>query len=242
MSFVGIGMQLGANAASQLGVGKTDMPRQIANIVYANGTSLTKVIQADITVEETHTSTMEVTQHPIQQGSAISDHVYRLNPQITVIMGWSTSPVAKNSLVSEALGYASTRSSLVNTAANFLGAVQGVANLLGSQTSRAKMAFQQLTDLQLNSALFDLSTGKKLYKNVVCTSVTFTDNYKTANAIFITATFNQLYIVPLGNAQPSASAKGPTGAVAGVLATGVKAVKVVSTSVSNFMTGLGVSL
>lgn len=43
----------------------------------------------DVVVEETHTDDMEITQHPVQQGAAISDHAYKkpMTLKMSVLFG-----------------------------------------------------------------------------------------------------------------------------------------------------------
>lgn len=43
----------------------------------------------DVTVEETHSDEMEITQHPVQQGAAISDHAYKkpMSLKMSVMFG-----------------------------------------------------------------------------------------------------------------------------------------------------------
>lgn len=46
---------------------------------------------ADVTLEEQHNDSSTITDHPVERGSAISDHVYRNPNQLTVVVGWSNS-------------------------------------------------------------------------------------------------------------------------------------------------------
>lgn len=52
---------------------------------------------ATITVEEIATDTLEITQHPVQQGAAITDHAYNLPATVTVQVLFSadTAPLAE---------------------------------------------------------------------------------------------------------------------------------------------------
>ena len=48
-------------------------------------------IIADVTIEETHTDRSEITQHPVEQGAAITDHAYDQPQRVTIVAGWSNS-------------------------------------------------------------------------------------------------------------------------------------------------------
>ncbi len=48
-------------------------------------------IVIDCTIEETGTDTLTITEHPVEQGAAISDHAYRNPAQLVLRAGWSNS-------------------------------------------------------------------------------------------------------------------------------------------------------
>jgi len=43
----------------------------------------------DVTVEETHTDELEITEHPVQQGASITDHAFKLPSSVTITAGAS---------------------------------------------------------------------------------------------------------------------------------------------------------
>lgn len=46
---------------------------------------------ADVTIEEKHKDELKITEHPTEAGAAISDHVYKETPELTMKVGWSES-------------------------------------------------------------------------------------------------------------------------------------------------------
>ncbi len=46
---------------------------------------------ADVTVEEEHSDELEITQHPVEQGAAITDHSFKKPASVTIRAGWSNS-------------------------------------------------------------------------------------------------------------------------------------------------------
>lgn len=48
-----------------------------------------KNIIADAVIEERHEDRMVITQHPVEEGSTISDHAYRLPAELTLTYVWS---------------------------------------------------------------------------------------------------------------------------------------------------------
>jgi hypothetical protein len=50
---------------------------------------------AEVTIKESSTDEMTITQHPVEQGAAITDHVYRNPAMLTVYLGWSASALSQ---------------------------------------------------------------------------------------------------------------------------------------------------
>lgn len=48
-------------------------------------------IFADVTIEEKHKDEVNITEHPVEVGSAISDHAYMSPPEVAIKIGWSES-------------------------------------------------------------------------------------------------------------------------------------------------------
>lgn len=55
------------------------LPRSIAGFV------------ADVTVEEQHLDELVITEHPVQQGAAITDHAFKKPASVVIRCGWSNS-------------------------------------------------------------------------------------------------------------------------------------------------------
>jgi hypothetical protein len=49
---------------------------------------------ADVTIEEQHVDRLRITEHPVEQGAAITDHAYKMPAQVTIRAGWSNSAPA----------------------------------------------------------------------------------------------------------------------------------------------------
>lgn len=46
-------------------------------------------VAMDVTVEETHTDELEITEHPVQQGASVTDHAFRLPSKVSITAGAS---------------------------------------------------------------------------------------------------------------------------------------------------------
>lgn len=47
----------------------------------------------DATLEEHHVDELKITDHPVEQGAAITDHAYKLPVAVTIRAGWSNSSI-----------------------------------------------------------------------------------------------------------------------------------------------------
>lgn len=125
----------------------------------------------DVTIEETHTDTLVITDHPVEQGSVISDHAFKQPAKLTIRAGWSnSSPQA--------------------------GGVFGLLNPLGGGWSGyTQEIYQQLLALQALREPLDIVTGKRIYRNMLLQSLVLVTNEKTENALMVTIECREVIIV-----------------------------------------------
>ncbi len=119
----------------------------------------------DAIFSETHYSTLEVTENPVESGASITDHAYVKPYRVTVSAGISNTP---------------------------LGPVSGQ---FGDGAERARTAYQALLDLQATREPFDVQTGLKLYSDMVCTSIGTQQDPRTPEVLDFVAELRQIIIV-----------------------------------------------
>lgn len=120
----------------------------------------------DATFEEVHESALEVTDNPVESGVVVSDHAYMQPLRLVISAGVSDTPLR------------------LPTNDKFS---QG--------ESRSRNAFNLLAKLQASAEPFDIQTGFKLYKNMVCTRINAPQSAALANAFEFTAEFREVIIV-----------------------------------------------
>ena len=120
----------------------------------------------DAVFEETHESDLEVTDNPVETGVVVSDHAYMKPLRVKISAGVSD---ARLDIFS--------------------------ADPFASAAGRSRRAFELLTDLQKKAEPFDLQTGLKLYKNMVCTSVRSSQDKDSSAAFLFTAELREVQIV-----------------------------------------------
>lgn len=133
----------------------------------ATGTILRKFagLTFDAVFEEAHESNLQVTDNPVESGVVISDHAFMLPLSLTIQAGVTDSPM-----------------------------VERIGDPFSSG-ARSVRAFELLSALQKSAEPFDVQTGLKLYKHMVCVSLKTMQDKETANALVFTADLREVIIV-----------------------------------------------
>lgn len=156
------------------------------------GSSATTLI-AQVTVEEVHQDEMEITEHPVEQGAAISDHAFVRPSEVVITAGWSNSP-SNSGPVNQLLGAAANSNSAIQAVIGAASLVGGVINLLNGGQDAVTAAYNSLLTARANRALFDVYTARRLYKSVLIKSLALTTDQNTENSMLIRITFRQILI------------------------------------------------
>ncbi len=119
----------------------------------------------DATFEEGHSSEMEVTENPIDNGSSITDHTFMRQARVRITAGVSNTPL------------------------------RPVSSDFGSGPQRTINAHKALLELQSSGEPFVVVTGLKTYHTMVCTSVNVIQDKDTSNALFFVAELRAIEIV-----------------------------------------------
>lgn len=138
--------------------------------------------KAQVTIKEQHTDELEITEHPVEQGAAISDHAYKRPAVLVIEAGWSNSPSVAGPFEGVAAGLRAT--------------VTGVQSLItGNAASQVREIYAKLLKLQSDRIPFDVYTGKRIYNNMLVKGLSTTTDKDTENSLIITATLWQVIIV-----------------------------------------------
>lgn len=120
----------------------------------------------DAVFEETHESDLEVTENPVETGVVVSDHAYMKPLRVKICAGVSDVRLNPSSV-----------------------------DQFASDDGRSRRAFELLTDLQKRGEPFDVQTGLKLYKNMVCKSIRASQDKDSSAALLFTAELREVFIV-----------------------------------------------
>lgn len=163
---------------------------------FSAGTTQPIIKMAQAYIEERHTSELEITEHPVEQGAAIADHAFVKPVVVSIVYGWSNSPSQPAGLVSSAvaLGQALTGQTGALIASVFSAAQAAQSLLGGNDPGQVKAVYESLIALQKSRVLFDLYTGKRSYKNMLIQSIQETTELNTENCLILTITCRQVII------------------------------------------------
>ena len=146
---------------------------EIGSILYSAQRSIAGVIP-DCAVREQHSDELEITQHPVETGSAITDHAFKRPSTLVLEYGWSNS-------------------SLLTALAGAVVSGELPAFSFGAQ--QVRQIYEQLLALQNSRVPFSVVTGKRLYTNMLMEGLSTTTDAATENALLVTATCREIIIV-----------------------------------------------
>lgn len=121
----------------------------------------------DATFEESHESELVITDNPVETGVVISDHAYMAPLRLIITAGVSDTPL-RGKVDSDPF--------------------------VSDSTGRSRRAFDLLTELQRTAEPFEVQTGLKLYRNMVCTVIRTQQDKDSAGAFVFTATLREVII------------------------------------------------
>lgn len=148
---------------------------------------------AQVTLEEVHTDELEITDHPVEQGAAITDHAFHRPAEVRIECGWSNSP-----------GDSSLLGSLGSAITGTIGGIQSL--LTGNSVSQVKDIYARLIELQLERVPFTVYTGKRVYRNMLVKTLSTTTDKDSENILVVKATFREVIIVATSTTSSSVEA------------------------------------
>jgi hypothetical protein len=175
--------------ALSLGVGSIVLKPNTRGFLPDTGS----LIIPQATIEEIHHDEIMITDQPVETGSNISDHAYKLPSEVVIRFGFSNSPSLNvGGLVGSALTFNATTilNPIVGAGQATEQTIQSV--LTGNAIDQVKSIYQQLLDLQASFVPFTVYTGKRKYQNMLFKAITVTTDIKSENALIATVTCRQI--------------------------------------------------
>lgn len=144
-----------------------------------------------VTIEEIGQDELQITDHPVEIGAAITDHAFKKPAEILIRCGFSNSSLA--SLITNTAGVLS-----LFTTGSF-----GPLNY-------AKQIYNQMLALQESRIPFSVTTGKRTYQNMLMRSVVQHTDQKTENVLMVSVHCRQVILVGTQATQATVNSNGAT--------------------------------
>lgn len=132
------------------------------------GDVLSARVPLDASLNETHELVSDVTDHEVEDGSAISDNIINRPRHLTIEGIITDAPI------------------------RFL---SGIRTLIDGGGSRSQAAFNALNDLWKKRTPIIVSTGMEIYRNMAIMRLTFPRNFEAVEALRFTAEFKEIRTV-----------------------------------------------
>lgn len=147
-------------------------------------------IEMDAVIREQYDLSSQITDHPVDEGSEISDNII-LSPRVYVLEAMVTDTPMGLLAALEQIGQT------VSTVVNFLrDAVMGTETA-NDATSRSLAAFQALVTLWETRSTFDVQTGMGLWTNMAILNIRVAVDQETAGVLHFYTTLRQVRKVQL---------------------------------------------
>jgi hypothetical protein len=153
----------------------------LQSLNQANQRSLGGIV-AHVTVEEQHEDDLVITEHPVEQGAAITDHAYKRPSVVRIRAGWSNSPVPIST-------------NLVDIPSNVINSLGQTFAAFAGPSEFVKSTYEKLLALQARLVPFSIVTGKRVYSDMLFQSLMVTTDEKTENALMVMAVCKQIIMV-----------------------------------------------
>lgn len=146
----------------------------------------TNLIVPSVVISEKHSDMLEITEHPVEVGAAVSDHAYRRPSEVVMQVGFA----GGGSLLD-----------LLDTTSYGLNV--GLS---------PKEVYQNLLDLQSSREPFDVVTGKRIYSNMLIRAMEVTTDRTSENVLSAVLTLREVIMTSTTTTQVAAKADMTLGA------------------------------
>ncbi len=150
----------------------------------------------DATITEAPTYESDITEHAVEDGPHVSDHIRQKNISLEIEGVISSTPlnlsVQKRGLVSEAGSILSSRFGGFGSAVGAVGGSFAGAALFSESKDPAKVAHDMLISIWKKRQLITVVTGLTQYENMAIQSLSFPRDQKTGKQLHFRATLKEV--------------------------------------------------
>lgn len=150
----------------------------ILSTLFQQQTRRIGLIVPSVVISEKHNDTLEITEHPVEVGAAISDHAYRRPSEVVMQVGFAGGGSLLDFLDTTSIGLSAGLS--------------------------PKETYQELLDLQNSRVPFDVVTGKRIYTNMLIRALEVTTDRTSENVLSAVLTLREVIITSTTTTQVAA--------------------------------------
>ena len=150
----------------------------ILSTLFQQQTRKIGLIVPSVVISEKHSDTLEITEHPVEGGAAISDHAYRRPSEVVMQVGFAGGGSLLDLLDTTSFGLSAGLS--------------------------PREVYQNLLDLQNSRVPFDVVTGKRIYSNMLIRAIEVTTERSTENVLSAVLTLREVIITSTTNSKVAA--------------------------------------
>lgn len=164
-----------------------------------DGTLFKDFLVLDACTSQTHQFDSDISQHPVEDGADITDHIRPQVDQLSFEAIISDTPLSVNSQLRGLATLAGAK--LGQLAGGTLGSLGGalaagaLGGIVNTDKNRVKSAFEFLIDLRDKRIPFTIVTGLRVYTDMVFTSLTFPRDPNTGGKLVFSAQCQKVRIV-----------------------------------------------
>lgn len=167
---------------------RNPLRRNVSKNRYIGGIALEAVISED------HAYEVEVTQHRVEQGIAISDHRNLKPRSLTMVVAFDGIKWKRENELMNILGATDIGGTLMN--------IGEMAGIIGETKPSSKATgwlaparWNVLKLAAMDNDFFHVQTGLELYKNMQITKLSASQDVSTENILYVTITLTEMRIV-----------------------------------------------
>ncbi|MEQ1964656.1 phage baseplate protein [Xenorhabdus khoisanae] len=153
----------------------------ILSTLFFQNTRKIGMIVPSVVISEKHMDSAEITEHPVQRGATISDHAYDKPAEVTMEIGFAGGGSMINDL------------DIPTKMFDF-----DTEEILGKSP---KEIYQQLLELKASKEPFDVTTGKRRYRNMLIRAIEVTTDKTSENVLMVTLTLREVIIVDIATVE-----------------------------------------
>lgn len=152
-------------------------------LVYRTGKTQIGSIRFDATLQETHQDSSDITEHPVEEGFNVSDHIRQKPPTLTLTGIISNTPLSSE----QAQRVVSAGGGVTVTTKASAARPEGA-------TGYAQKAYSELRSLAVGQ-LVRVVTATRTYENMAIADITVPRDPRTGDALFFQIQLRQVRIV-----------------------------------------------